>query len=404
MLSEPMTLPCGASLKNRIFKSAMNEALGNRDRSPSEDLINLYQTWASSGAGLLITGNVMVDSRHLGEPGQVVIEDERDLDKLGRWASAATRDGAHVWMQLNHPGKQSPRAVNALPVAPSAVSLGREMEPFFAVPRELSVEEIAEVQARFVTAARVAKKAGFTGVQIHAAHGYLVNQFLSPLDNRRTDAYGGSLDNRMRFLTELYEKMRAELGAEYPIGVKLNSSDGVEGGFSSEESLAVTRRLAELGVDMVEVSGGTYTASVFEAGNQSGVFFAEHARLLDDVPTTAIGLTGGVRSAADMEAALAEGIADLVGVARPLALDPQWPARVLAGDEGRIEVPRISTGIAAVDKAFQSILVIAWYEQQLKRIARGKQPKRDGKGLGTLLATMRTFGPSALKPRRARRG
>ena len=399
-----MTLPCGTRLKNRIFKSAMHEALGTRDLAPSEDLIALYRRWADSGAGLIITGNVMVDSRHLGEPGNVVIEDERDLDLLTRWAREGTRGGTQLWMQINHPGKQSPRAVNATPVAPSAISLGKEMEAFFAPPRELSREEITEVQRRFVTTARVAKKAGFSGVQIHAAHGYLVSQFLSPRDNQRMDEYGGSLENRMRFIVELYQLMRAELGPDFPIGVKLNSSDGQDGGFSSEESLEVTRRLGELGIDMVEISGGTYTASVFEAGNQRGVFFADHARLLDDVPTTAIGLTGGVRSAADMEAALAEGIADLVGVARPLALDPQWPARVLAGDEGRIDVPRISTGITAVDKAFQSILVIAWYEQQLKRIARGKEPKRDGKGLGALLATMRTFGPSALKPRRARRG
>lgn len=196
-LADPLTLPSGAVIKNRILKGAMNEALGDRGAHPTEPLVNLYRHWASGGTGLLLTGNVMVDPRQLGEPGNVAVEDETDMDMLRQWAQAGTENGAALWMQINHPGKQSPRTINQHPVAPSAIGFGGKYERFFSMPRELSRGEIEAIVGRFARTAVIARDAGFTGVEIHGAHGYLVNQFLSPLDNHRTDEYGGSLENRL---------------------------------------------------------------------------------------------------------------------------------------------------------------------------------------------------------------
>lgn len=405
--AQPLTLPSGATLKNRFFKSAMHEALADRNAAPTEDHVQLYRRWAEGGAGALLTGNVMVDSKHLGEPGNVAVEDESHLPVLRRWAEAGTTNGTHLWMQINHPGKQSPRTINPHPVAPSETTLGGDYERFFASPRELSIDEIHDIQRRFITTARIAKKAGFTGVQIHSAHGYLVNQFLSPLDNQRTDEYGGALENRMRFLTEIYSGMREELGNDYPISVKLNSSDGVPGGFTEEESLQVAETLSQLGVDVIEISGGTYTKPTMTTNSnhedqKRGVYFADYARKLADRVHTPVALTGGFRQAEDMERALESGITDLIGIARPLVIAPDLPNRIInEGYRERISTPRISTGVKKLDQAFGSILVISWYELQMRNIARGKQVATSGNGLPALAAALRRHGLSALMPRRA---
>lgn len=325
VLAEPLTLPCGVTVKNRFFKAPMHEALGTPGLGPSQDIVDLYGRWAAGGSGVLVTGNVAVDSRHLGEPGNIVVEDESHLEMLRRWAQAGTAGGTQLWMQINHPGRQSPRSVNLHPVAPSEISSVGGYGRFFAPPRELSREEIGDVVRRFVTTARVAKKAGFTGVEIHAAHGYLISQFLSPVDNHRTDEYGGSLEGRMRFLIEIYQGMRETLGPDFPIAVKLNSSDGDPGGMSQEDSLRVAVRLSELGVDVLEISGGTYRKPVFEETDSSvedhrrGVYFADYARRLKELVSMPVALTGGFRSASDMEEAVAEGLTDFVGIGRPLA-------------------------------------------------------------------------------------
>ena len=320
VLAEPLTLPCGVTVKNRFFKAPMHEALGTPGLGPSQDIVDLYGRWAAGGSGVLVTGNVAVDSRHLGEPGNIVVEDESHLEMLRRWAQAGTAGGTQLWMQINHPGRQSPRSVNLHPVAPSEISSAGGYGRVVAPPRELSREAIDDVVRRFVTTARVAKKAGFTGVEIHAAHGYLISQFLSPVDNHRTDEYGGSLEGRMRFLIEIYQGMRETLGPDFPIAVKLNSSDGDPGGMSQEDSLRVAVRLSELGVDVLEISGGTYRKPVFEETDSSvedhrrGVYFADYARRLKELVSMPVALTGGFRSASGMEEAVAEGLTDFVGI------------------------------------------------------------------------------------------
>lgn len=258
LLFQPLELPNGTVLKNRFVKPAMSEVMGDAQFRPTEALNHLYQRWAAGGSGLLITGNVMVDATALGEKGNVVIEDDRDLPRLRNWAAAGSRNGAQTWVQLNHPGRQSPKHLSAQPVAPSAVPLTGDNAFAFNPPRALTVVEIHAIVQRFATAAAVVQAAGFGGVEIHAAHGYLLSQFLSPLANVRTDQYGGALANRMRVIEEVYHAIRAKVGPAFPIGLKINSADFRDGGFSEADSLQVIHRMADLGVDLIEVSGGNY--------------------------------------------------------------------------------------------------------------------------------------------------
>lgn len=417
-LAEPLTLPCGVTVKNRFYKSAMNEALAGRDCAPTEAHVRLYREWARGGAGVLVTGNVMVDRTQLGEPGNVAVEDERDLAVLRRWAAAGTENGAHCWMQINHPGRQSPMTINSHPVAPSAGMVDGDYGRFFAEPTELTREQIHDIVRRFANTARIAKKAGFTGVEIHAAHGYLINQFLSPLDNQRTDEYGGSLENRARFLFDVFAAVRDAVGSDFPVAVKLNSSDvpiavkvneenGVPGGFSEEESIWVMKQLEARGVDLIDISGGTYAKPVIQTNSgaaedrRRGVYFTDFARRVKGELAVPVALTGGFRNADDMERALDEGITQMIGIARPLALVPDLPNHIIRdGWRGSVELPRITTGIKSLDKAFGGILVISWFELQMNRIGRGRTPDPRIGGLRALLFALKQHGPAALTPRR----
>ena len=260
LLNQPLTLPCGAVIKNRLLKSAMSEALGNSAGAPQQPLERLYQAWADGGIGLCITGNVMIDARALGEPGNVVIENENHLIALQAWAKAATLNGTQCWVQLNHPGKQSPKGLNKETVAPSAVPFRKDMQAFFSTPRALTDAEIKDLIQRYGNAAAVVKKAGFSGVQIHGAHGYLVSQFLSPHHNTRSDEWGGTPEKRRRFVLEVYHAMRRAVGKDFPIGIKLNSADFQRGGFTEDESMDTIRALSQAGIDLIEISGGTYEA------------------------------------------------------------------------------------------------------------------------------------------------
>lgn len=400
-VAQPLTLPGGAVIKNRFFKSAMSEAMADRSNSPNLLHIELYRKWAEGGTGIVVTGNVMVDRGALGEPGNVAIEDRRNMEQLQQWAQAGTQFGTHLWMQINHPGKQSPRTMSKQPVAPSAIPMGGSYGRAFKAPRELANAEVKAIVKRFVTTARIAKEAGFTGVQIHGAHGYLVNQFLSPADNRRTDEYGGSRENRMRFLIEIYDGMRGALGADFPIGLKLNSSDFKEGGFTEEDSLAVIEKMARRGIDLIEISGGNYENPKMSADDGGEVFFlkyAERIRSLVDVP---IVVTGGFRSQAGMEEALTAGKTSMIGIARPMALVPDIPNRILEGRYDTVNTQRLTTGFPSLDRKLGAMIGLSYYEQQMERIARGKPVKLHTNGWDPLLHTLREQGIAAFMPRRS---
>ncbi|WP_278185431.1 hypothetical protein [Marinobacter salicampi] len=261
-LSDPLHLPCGAILPNRIAKAAMTEGIADTNLQPTVRHQRLYGLWSQGGAGLLITGNVMIDRNVLERPGNVAIDPVPDagepggMAQLKAWADAGTRHGNHLWMQISHAGRQSPRYVTGEPVGPSAVQL--KLLGNYARPRALAEAEIRDYIARFAKVARVAKDAGFTGVQVHAAHGYLLSSFLSTVTNRRTDQWGGSLENRTRFLLETLRAVRAAVGSGFPVGLKLNSDDFRKGGFSHEDCLQLVEWLNEESVDLLEISGGTY--------------------------------------------------------------------------------------------------------------------------------------------------
>ncbi|MBT1177906.1 NADH:flavin oxidoreductase/NADH oxidase family protein [Bifidobacterium callimiconis] len=417
-VAAPLTLPCGVTVKNRFYKSAMNEAMAGRNCAPTERHVRLYRTWADGGSGVLVTGNVMVDRTQLGEPGNVAVEDERDLAMLRRWAEAGTRNGTHCWMQINHPGRQSPITINQHPYAPSGGRLEGEYGRFFAEPTELTIEQIHDIVRRFANTARIAKKAGFTGVEIHAAHGYLINQFLSSADNRRTDEYGGDIEHRARFLFEVFDAVREAVGPAFPIAVKLNSSDvpiavktgakdGVFAGFDETESIWVMKQLERRGVDLIDISGGTLEQPVIQTTSgavedrRRGVYFTEFARRVKDELAVPVALTGGFRSAHDMERALDEDITQMIGVARPLALVPDLPTRIIRDHwEGTVDLPWVTTGLKALDKAFGGILVISWFELQMNRIGRGRKPNPRIGGMRALCFAIGKHGPAALTPRR----
>ena len=382
IIAQPYTLKNGTVVKNRLLKSAMSEALGESDGAPKPDLATLYGAWANGGIGICVTGNVMIDHRALGEPGNVIIEDETHLNALRKWAQAATQNNTQCWVQLNHPGKQAPKGLNKETVSPSAIPFRKDMQAFFPTPRELSEPEIKDLIQRFATAATIVQKAGFSGVQIHGAHGYLVSQFLSPHHNIRTDQYGGNPENRRRFVLEIYHAMREKVGASFPISIKLNSADFQRGGFTEEESLDLIRVLSEVGMDLIEISGGTYEAPVMtgvksskqpvkESTIQREAYFLDFAEKARIVCTTALAVTGGFRSSEGMAQAISSGAVDFVGLARLLAIETDAPNKIISGKTILVVKP-IKTGLGMIDK--MGLMETAWYSAQLKIIGKGKAP------------------------------
>ncbi len=409
LLNQPLQLPNGAVLRNRLAKSALSETLGTYDNRPTQDLVRLYQRWAASGLGLIMTGNVMIDRRALGEPGNVVIEDEADLPVLRQCAQAATEQGAAMWVQLNHPGKQSTKGLNAYNLAPSAVPFREDMAAFFETPREASTSEIQDIIARFGRSAAVCKKAGFSGMQIHGAHGYLINQFLSPHHNRRNDEWGGTPEKRRRFLLAVYAEIRRQVGTDFPVGIKLNSADFQHGGFTEEESINTIRALVDAGIDLIEISGGTYEAPAMSGMMQDQrkastvareAYFLEFAEKVRAAVTVPLMVTGGFRTATGMNAALESGAVDIVGLARLLAIDPDAPISLLQGRDSPQKVRPIKTGIKAVDR--MGLMEVVWYERQLKRIAKGREPRPNESGLSAFLKSVFTSGWGTFRTRRTR--
>lgn len=404
-VAQPITLKNGHTIKNRMFKSAMSEQLGLPSRDPSEALVTLYKKWADGGCGLLVSGNIMVDRKHLGEPRNVVLDEESDLDAFSEWTAAASGNNTEFWAQLNHPGKQSPAFVNPQPIAPSAISLGLGLEKAFRTPKAMTEEEIQYTIGRYANAAALSKKVGFAGVQIHGAHGYLVSQFLSPRHNQRDDQWGGSLENRMRFALAVYQAIREQVGEDFPVGIKLNSADFMDGGFTEDDSMQVVQALVAAGIDLIEVSGGTYESpemaqeTAKASTRKREAFFMDYAekiRALVDVPLV---VTGGFRSTKGMNDALATGALDMIGIARPLAIDPDVPNQVLASDDFAIDLPHLSTGFKAVDQI--AAHNVYWYEYQLWRLGKGRAPKPNLSPWRSFIATMMLNGKAMWQQRRA---
>lgn len=401
VLAQPLTLPCGASLPNRLAKAAMTEGLATIAGVPTPALERLYGIWSDGGAGLLLTGNIMIDAMHLERPGNVVLEGAADTTMhaaLAGWAQASTRAGNHTWVQLSHAGRQTQKMVNPRPKAPSAVKLGLPGGQF-GEPEALSGDEIDAIVQRFAGAAAAVKAAGFTGVQIHAAHGYLISQFLSPRTNQREDAYGGVLENRARMLLDTVDAVRQAVGPDFPVAVKLNSADFQKGGFAFEDSLQVARWLEEHGIDLIEISGGTYEQpkllgvegvepeerpQIAESTLRREAYFVDFALAMQKTVSVPLMVTGGFRSRAAMEQALSEGGASLVGLGRPMCVQTDAPKRLL---EGATELPHYEDELALLPawlhfltriglvRTLATFAVQYWYYAQLDTL--GHQGKAD---------------------------
>jgi 2,4-dienoyl-CoA reductase-like NADH-dependent reductase (Old Yellow Enzyme family) len=395
-LDTPLRLRCGVTLPNRFLKSAMTEGLADEEDRPTAGHVTLYRRWSEGGIGTAITGNVMVDRRYLERPGNVVVEDETAISELGEWAAAGTARGNQLWMQISHPGRQCSRMSSNKPVAPSEVQL--RLGGLFARPRALADDEIVDIIGRYARVAGVAKRAGFTGVQVHGAHGYLANQFLSPRTNLRTDRWGGSLENRARFLREAVRAVRRTVGPDYPVGVKLNSSDFQKGAFSFEDSCKVAAWLVEDGIDLLEISGGTYEDARLLRGNSEGgereraastkareAYFLEYAASIRRAAAVPLAVTGGFRTRAAMLAALHGGEVDVIGLARPLCTEPDIPRRLISGaaEAARDESASGWLGSGVFGPASPLTLIrglnaqaqTAWFYKQIIHLSRGGEPE-----------------------------
>ncbi|MCH2157248.1 MAG: NADH:flavin oxidoreductase/NADH oxidase family protein [Oleiphilaceae bacterium] len=391
LIGESLTLPCGAILPNRIAKSAMTEGLAEKGDLPGKELETLYRRWSHGGAGLHITGNVQVDRRYLERAGNVVLEDDKDLDRFKSWAKASQEDGNHCWVQLNHPGRQCPKLVNSTPLSPSDVHL--EMLGNFGKPKPMTEADIQDVIQRFARSAELCKEAGFKGIQIHSAHGYLLSQFLSPKVNKRQDQWGGSIENRARLLRAIIKAVREKVGAEYPIGVKLNSADFQKDGFSFEECVQVAKWLGEDGVDLLEISGGTYEqlslmgvepTEVRESTRKREAYFIEYAQRIREAANIPLIVTGGFRSRSVMEKALADKELDVIGLARPLCTQVNCPRDLIESKidslddyEHQLVLGKGFWGNNSrsdLIKAINSFGAVGFYYWQMILLAKGKEP------------------------------
>jgi 2,4-dienoyl-CoA reductase-like NADH-dependent reductase (Old Yellow Enzyme family) len=428
-LAEPLRLPCGATLPNRLCKAAMTEGLADPLLRATPRHETLYRTWSEGGAGLLLTGNVQVDRTDLERPGNVAIDvsEPRTVSpearqRLRAWARAGTICGNHLWMQISHAGRQSPRYVTRKPLAASAVQL--DLLGNYATPRALTEAEIVGLIDRFAQAAAIARETGFTGVQVHGAHGYLLSSFLSPVTNLRTDDWGGSLANRARFLLEVVRAVRKAVGGDFPVAVKLNSDDFRKGGFSNAECLEVVRWLNDESLDLLELSGGTYEQPrlVGAEGRSDSVvavrastrvreaYFLEYADAVRKVARMPLMVTGGFRTRAGMEDALAD--CDVIGLGRPLCWQPDFPRRLLAREvegidrlEDRLKLRSRgwlspASPIVAL-KMLNTFGAMSWYYCQIFRLADG-QPADLSRGIvSTLVEYLRDELATARRVHRA---
>jgi 2,4-dienoyl-CoA reductase-like NADH-dependent reductase (Old Yellow Enzyme family) len=356
----------------------MTERISNRKFEPTIGHERLYEKWSETGAGLLITGNVVIDRIHLESAGNVCFDDEKMLPKLKRWAMAGQKNGNHIWVQISHAGRQTNKFNTLRPLAPSEVQLNKI--GLFGKPRAMSEADIQQIIKGFTKAAKIAKEAGFTGVQIHAAHGYLISQFLSPLTNIRTDQWGGSVINRSRLLLTIIRATRNVVGPRFPISVKLNSSDFQKGGFSEEESLEVVRMLDHEKIDLLEISGGTYEKVAFFLMNEEKAkkstqvreaYFIDFARKVRAISNLPLLITGGFRSNGFCNEVLENGELDLIGMARPFITNRDEISSFLKQEIESLDNLVLRTGISQFEDAAEA----GFYARQLIRMSKGRQLK-----------------------------
>ncbi|OCC12746.1 NADH:flavin oxidoreductase/NADH oxidase family protein [Streptomyces sp. PTY087I2] len=376
-LFSPLHLRSGQVVRNRIAKAAMEENMAGDGQLPDEQLFTLYRQWAAGGTGLLITGNVMVHAEALTGPAGVVLDEHAPLEPFAEWAQAGKSGGGSIWMQINHPGRQVASDMPGVVWGPSdiGVSLGKHSSRF-GKPTAMTAQQIHDTVTRYAVTAHRAEKAGFDGVEIHAAHGYLLSQFLSPLVNKRTDQWGGPLENRARMLLDIVSAVRAAVSPSFAVAVKLNSADFQRGGFDAEDARQVIEMLEPLGVDLVELSGGSYESPAMTGRSTDTRTRAREAYFLDlarDLVITSpipLMLTGGITRRATAQKVLDSGVA-VIGMGTALAVTPDLPDRWRGGREA----DRRMRAVTWSDKALASAASMAQVRHQMRRLARGSRTR-----------------------------
>jgi 2,4-dienoyl-CoA reductase-like NADH-dependent reductase (Old Yellow Enzyme family) len=381
------TLPNGQILKNHLVKAAMEENLATAEHLPGDALKQLYKTWADGGVGLIITGNVMIDHLAMTGPGGVALEQDTDLKPFIELAKLSKGNDTKIWMQINHPGRQVFKKMGGKVLSPSNVALNMgKHSSMFSAPKPIDESEIQDVIQRFTTTAKRAEQAGFDGVEIHAAHGYLLAQFLSPLTNKRNDKWGGSLKNRARLLIEVVKSVKAVCSDDFAIAVKLNSADFQRGGFDIEDAEQVVKMLGELDIDLVELSGGSYEAPAMQgrtADNRTlarEAYFLEFASKIAENVSLPIMTTGGVRRY-DVAKQVVDSGVPLVGMASAMALTPDLPNKWQQDTTVLGHIPEVNWK----DKTLSGLATMALVKQQLRRIGAGNLPKLSGSPLWALI-------------------
>ena len=355
VLFKPLELPCGVILKNRIGKSAMSDSLGDGTGHPTDEQNRLYQRWATGGVAVSIIGEVQATPGYAEKPGNLVLNAASDLAEFRKLAEHGSENNMQLWLQLGHAGALS-YVPTSKPKGPSELDL----PGIHCIA--LSLDEIHQLPSEFANTAKLAQETGFGGVQIHAAHGFLLSQFLSPLFNKRSDEYGGTIANRMRLLLETIAQTRAAVGPNFPIAVKLNSSDLIEGGLEEKDALKVVAALDRSSVDLIDISGGTYFPGAKSASDSAGrgPYFIEFAKRARKMTTKPLMLTGGFKTRTQAEDAIESGAVDVVGLARALTLEPSLPNHWMSGQMPEPQFPRFSDAPEGG--------ITAWYTMRLTEI------------------------------------
>ena len=361
LLGQPLDLPCGVRLKNRLVKSAMSDSLGDGAGNPTEVQMRLYERWAEGGAALSLIGEVQVNPHYPEKPGNLVLGPDADLTALKALARRGSANGSSIWPQLGHAGALAHGPISN-PKGPSPLDVeGLRCEG-------MSLEDIRDLPQTYAQAARLAQKAGFGGVQIHAGHGFLFSQFLSPLFNHRTDAYGGTVERRFRVIGEVIDAVRQAVGPAFPIGIKINSTDKLEGGLTTDDALQIVQLLDETSVDLIDISGGTYfpgAASSSESTSSSAPYFLDFASKAKRITTIPIMLTGGFETRDQAAKALADGSADAISLARAMVLNASLANMWLSDAGADPEIPRFDAPPRGG--------VTAWYSMRLTALGEDRE-------------------------------
>lgn len=365
LLAQPLDLPCGVRLKNRLIKSAMSDSLGDGRGNATEAQMRLYERWAEGGVSLSLIGEVQTTPHYPEKPGNLVLGPDADRAALQELSKRGSANGAHIWPQLGHAGALAHGPVSN-PKGPSPLDLdGLHCEG-------LSLEEIHDLPGRFAQAASLAQEVGFGGILIHAGHGFLFSQFLSPLFNHRKDGYGGSVDERFRIIGEVIDAVRQAVGPTYPIGIKINSTDKLEGGLTTNDALQVVRLIDGTSVDLIDISGGTYfpgAAASSDGASRAGPYFADFAKQAKQITSIPIILTGGFETRDQAVAALQNGSADAISLARSMVLNPSLANSWLSEAGGDPEFPRFVSQPRGG--------VTAWYSMRLTALGQDSEHKFD---------------------------